>query len=160
VWLVQELGDGTLLLEAEGAALFRRLAWLLSSALLTGNAAAALDVAVQYAKDRAQFGRAIGSFQAVKHMVADMHAATELARVATQAAGVLVDDAPDAEADRAVASARRCRAARSTTATCIRFTGMGFVGSRPAPHQARYIEALRLDRAPRVVADLLTTRTA
>jgi alkylation response protein AidB-like acyl-CoA dehydrogenase len=41
-----------------------------------------LEMAVQYAKDRKQFGRAIGSFQAIKHMCADMLVSLESARSA------------------------------------------------------------------------------
>lgn len=37
-------------------------------------------MAVQYAKDRVQFGRPIGSFQAIKHKLADMYVAIEVAR--------------------------------------------------------------------------------
>jgi alkylation response protein AidB-like acyl-CoA dehydrogenase len=43
-----------------------------TSADLLGASDHALDLAVQYAKDRVQFGRPIGSFQAVKHRCADM----------------------------------------------------------------------------------------
>jgi alkylation response protein AidB-like acyl-CoA dehydrogenase len=47
-----------------------------------GGASAALDMAVEYAKVRIQFGRPIGSFQAIKHKCADMLAETESARSA------------------------------------------------------------------------------
>jgi len=56
---------------AEHARLLDRGAALTSADLL-GSAGRALDMAVEYAKDRVQFGRPIGSFQAVKHRCADM----------------------------------------------------------------------------------------
>ena len=43
-----------------------------TAADLLGSASRALDLAVEHAKDRVQFGRPIGSFQAVKHRCADM----------------------------------------------------------------------------------------
>jgi acyl-CoA dehydrogenase len=45
-----------------------------------GVAEAALDMACNYAKERFAFGRPIGSFQAIKHKLADVYIATELAR--------------------------------------------------------------------------------
>lgn len=45
-----------------------------------GGADRALETAVEYAKERMAFGRQIGSFQAIKHMCADMYVAATLAR--------------------------------------------------------------------------------
>lgn len=45
-----------------------------------GGAQACLEMATAYAKDRIAFGRPIGSFQAIKHKLADVYIATELAR--------------------------------------------------------------------------------
>ena len=45
-----------------------------------GGASACLEMATAYAKERHAFGRAIGSFQAIKHRLADIYIATELAR--------------------------------------------------------------------------------
>jgi alkylation response protein AidB-like acyl-CoA dehydrogenase len=53
-----------------------------AAAQMVGVSATALDMAVAYAKDRKQFGRPIGSFQAVKHKCADMLVALEGARSA------------------------------------------------------------------------------
>ena len=52
------------------------------AAELVGGAQVCLDMAVQYAKDRYQFGRPIGSFQAIKHRCADMLVDLECARSA------------------------------------------------------------------------------
>ena len=52
-----------------------------------GGAQMCLDMAVQYAKDRVQFGRPIGSFQAIKHKCADMLLEVESAKSAAYYAG-------------------------------------------------------------------------
>src|SRR3954463_16296456 len=52
-----------------------------------GGGQACLDMAVQYAKDRVQFGRPIGSFQAIKHKCADMLLEVESAKSAAYYAG-------------------------------------------------------------------------
>ena len=65
------------------------------AAEMLGGAQICLDMAVQYAKDRYQFGRPIGSFQAVKHRCADMLVDVECARSAVQYAAWAADEAPD-----------------------------------------------------------------
>src|SRR6202042_2051490 len=73
---------------------------LLTAALQVGHAAATLDLAVAYAKERQQFGQPIGGFQAVKHICADMLVRAEVARAAVHAAACLAD-APDVAATEA-----------------------------------------------------------
>jgi len=53
---------------------------ILTAFAQVGGAAASLDMATAYAKERFAFGRPIGSFQAIKHKLADVYVATELAR--------------------------------------------------------------------------------
>ena len=53
-----------------------------------GGAQTCLDMSVEYAKERVQFGRPIGSFQAIKHKCADMLVAVESARSAAYHAGM------------------------------------------------------------------------
>lgn len=65
---------------------------LLVTSLQLGIAQATLDVAVEYALEREQFGVPIGSFQALKHIMADMYVRVGLARSATYAAAAVLDD--------------------------------------------------------------------
>jgi alkylation response protein AidB-like acyl-CoA dehydrogenase len=62
-----------------------------------GGAQACLDTAVAYAKDRRQFGRPIGSFQAIKHRLADVLVAVEGARSLVYHAAWLADRDDEAE---------------------------------------------------------------
>ncbi len=71
------------------------LAAIALAAEQAGGANRCLDMTVQYAKERVQFGRQIGSFQAIKHKCADMLLLVESARSAAYYAGwaASVDDA-------------------------------------------------------------------
>ena len=79
---------------------------VLTAAVQIGLAARLTQLSVAYAGEREQFGRSIGGFQAVKHICADMFVRTELARVATHAAAVTLDDPDAADADRLVSGAK------------------------------------------------------
>src|SRR5699024_9906757 len=60
-----------------------------------GGAARCLEIAVEHAKAREQFGRPIGSFQAVKHQCPEMRYDLEVARSATWYGAWAFDEAPD-----------------------------------------------------------------
>ncbi|MEU2070148.1 acyl-CoA dehydrogenase family protein [Streptomyces anulatus] len=86
---------------------------LLTAAEQLGSAARTTETAVQHAGAREQFGSPIGSFQAVKHLCADMLARTEPARAAVYAAAVTGDPVEIAAAklladEAAVHNARDC----------------------------------------------------
>ncbi|MGW7364525.1 acyl-CoA dehydrogenase family protein [Streptomyces sp. NPDC054841] len=86
---------------------------LLTAAEQLGSAARTTELAVRYAKEREQFGRPIGGFQAVKHLCAQMLVRTELARTAVYAAAVTADPVEIAGAklladEAAVRGARDC----------------------------------------------------
>ncbi|MGA2285957.1 MAG: acyl-CoA dehydrogenase family protein [Dehalococcoidia bacterium] len=70
----------------------------LESAYLIGLAQADFEITVNYAKERVQFGRPIGSFQAIQHKCADMVTDADSARfLVYRAAWALAEDEPDAE---------------------------------------------------------------
>jgi hypothetical protein len=84
--------------------------WAATVALLAGADALGacrtlLTMTADYARDRRQFGRPIGTFQAVRHRLVDLALGLERAMAATLLAAMLVD-AGDSDASRAVWSAR------------------------------------------------------
>ena len=91
VTAVTELPQGRRIADAKTADEWRQCGALLTAALQLGLAVGATDLAVEYAKQREQFGKPIGAFQAVKHRCADMITRVEVLRAAVYAAGVTVD---------------------------------------------------------------------
>jgi alkylation response protein AidB-like acyl-CoA dehydrogenase len=79
---------------AELLAALRDAGWVLVAADSLGAAQVMLDKAVAYAKERRQFDRVIGSFQAVKHMCAEMAAELEPCRSLVWYAAYAFDQAP------------------------------------------------------------------
>ncbi|MEV0260798.1 acyl-CoA dehydrogenase family protein [Streptomyces sp. NPDC050617] len=95
------------------ASRLRREAALLTAAEQLGSAVRTVEAAVSYAKERTQFDRAIGSFQAVKHLCAQMLVRAEVARSAVYAASVTREPGDVAAAklladEAAVRNARDC----------------------------------------------------
>ena len=86
------LPAGEQLAGPEAVATWRREGAVLTAAQQLGLALGALQLAVAYAKDREQFGRPIGSFQAIKHLAADMLTKAEIARAAVYASACAVDE--------------------------------------------------------------------
>jgi alkylation response protein AidB-like acyl-CoA dehydrogenase len=114
---------------AADAAAWRLRGSVLTAALQVGVARGGLDLAVRYAGERAQFGRVIGSFQAVKHLLAESLARVELARAAVLSAAVVADDreAGDPAEAAAVAKLLADEAATAGGRTCVQVHGgMGF----------------------------------
>jgi alkylation response protein AidB-like acyl-CoA dehydrogenase len=97
----------------------------LTSAELVGVMRGAVDLAVGYARERTQYGSAIGSFQAVQHLLADAFTLTEGSRSIALHAAWAVDALPpgDAVAAGAAAKAYCARAARTVCETAIQVHG-------------------------------------
>ena len=91
VTAVTELPQGRRIADAKTADEWRQCGALLTAALQLGLAVGATDLAVEYAKQREQFGKPIGAFQAVKHRCADMITRVEVLRAAVYAAGTTID---------------------------------------------------------------------
>ena len=87
---VAELTAGDRVGDADTAAA-ADLGALATAAQFLGLGSAMLDMAADYAKSRKQFGREIGSFQAVKHHLADVAIAIEMARPLVHGAAVGLD---------------------------------------------------------------------
>jgi alkylation response protein AidB-like acyl-CoA dehydrogenase len=135
---------------------------LATAAQLVGAGQALLDMSVEYAKQRSQFGRVIGTYQAIKHKLADVHIALELARPLVYGAALSVadqsaDTARDVSAAKVAASDAALLAARSALQThgaigftqehdmslwLLRVQALRSAWGDPALHRRRLLEAL------------------
>jgi alkylation response protein AidB-like acyl-CoA dehydrogenase len=129
VAIVDSLPSGEPLGQVELAGRLRRQGAVLAAAMLVGIARAAMDVARAYALERRQFGAPIGSFQAVKHLLADMYVRTELAQSAVYAAAAVAaglgDDDVGRSGSRAKVLAGEAATANARSSVQI-LGGMGF----------------------------------
>ena len=123
--------------EGEGWPVLSRVLDLAAVALAAeqvGGAQECLEMAVQYAKDRVQFGRPIGSFQAIKHKCADMLLEVESAKSAAYYAGWCASELNDELPSVASLAKSYCSEAYfHTTAENIQIHGgIGFTWEHPA----------------------------
>jgi alkylation response protein AidB-like acyl-CoA dehydrogenase len=129
---------------------------LATAAQLVGAAEALRDASVDYAKQRTQFGRVIGSYQAIKHKLADVHIAIELARPLVYGAALSLASR-DVSAAKAAASEAALLAARSALQThgaigftqehdlslwLLRVQALRSAWGTPEAHRRRVLEAL------------------
>jgi alkylation response protein AidB-like acyl-CoA dehydrogenase len=112
-------------IDADDMARWQSLGLAAACADLVGTMRGSLALAAAYAKERKQYGATIGSFQAVQHMLADAHVATEGSRSIALYAAWAVDAVP-AEAALAAGAAAKAycgRAARQVCETSIQVHG-------------------------------------
>ena len=109
---------------------FLAAANVIMSSVLLGHMQAAFDAAVQYAKQRVQYGVHIGSFQAIRHLCADMLVDVDASRSATYGAAWAVsslDDIDERERSGAVAKAWCSEAGLRVCETALQVHGgIGF----------------------------------
>lgn len=147
-------------------------AWYVAQALLAaeslGAVEVALEVSVQYAKERFTFGRAIGSYQAVKHDLVEILRRSENSRSLMYYTGWAGQDKPEefplaASAFRLVAGQALDHAARAQISV---HGGIGATWEHDAPlyfrraQLARRLLAGTSDSADRVAGELLTAARA
>lgn len=151
-------------LAGDAAQHVRDRAALLTSAYLAGVGAAALDRAVEYAKEREAFGTRIGAFQAIKHRLASaaMHLEAADAQV-TYASAHIAEGRPRSSEETDAAKILAVKAAFEATGACIQTHGALGVTWEFDAHlyltRARLLE--HLPHGPRVsMAALSSVRTS
>ncbi|MFG2780627.1 acyl-CoA dehydrogenase family protein [Streptomyces prunicolor] len=95
------------------------------TAELVGAAGSFVEQAVQYARDRRQYGQSIGSFQAVQHLLADATVLVEACTSVTRYAAWCLDNEPP---ERALAAARVAKAEVNSSALEAVYAGMQVLG--------------------------------
>jgi len=96
---------------------------ILCAAMYVGITSAALEQALQYARDRQAFGRPIGAFQAVQHPLADTATELEQIRLLTAKAAWLQSNGRDCATEAAMAKLAASEAAIRATDRCMRVLG-------------------------------------
>ena len=105
---------------------------ILAGALALGIAAAALDEALRYARERRAFGRPIGGFQALQHAIADTATEVEQARLVLSKAAWLQSEGRDCATEAAMAKLAATEAAVRATDRGMRvLAGYGLVEESP-----------------------------
>ncbi|MBV9842594.1 MAG: acyl-CoA dehydrogenase family protein [Sphingomonadaceae bacterium] len=150
-----QIGEGRLIRPTAGAALddlLTRQACVAIAADSLGGGEAVLKITIEYMKVREQFGRLIGSFQALKHRVADHHAALVGARELVLNAATIPDDDDGALLAALSTKAHVAAVTADIARDCIQLHGgVGFT-SEFSPHL--YLKRAKLNEA------LYGTRTA
>jgi alkylation response protein AidB-like acyl-CoA dehydrogenase len=118
---------------------------LATAAQLVGAGQAMLDASVDYAKQRSQFGRTIGSYQAIKHKLADVYIAVELARPLVYGAALsLADGSGDTARDVSAALVAAADAALLSAHSSLQTHGaIGFTQEHDLSLLLLRVQALR-----------------
>lgn len=118
---------------------------LATAAQLIGAGQAMLDASVEYAKQRTQFGRVIGGYQAIKHKLADVHIAVDLARPLLYGAALsLAEDSVDTARDVSAAKAAASDAALFAARTALQTHGaIGYTAEHDLSQWLLRVQALR-----------------
>jgi alkylation response protein AidB-like acyl-CoA dehydrogenase len=129
------------------------------AAAATGLAQAALDAATAYAKTRQQFGRAIGEFQGIGFMLADMHAAVASARASYLYAARLKDAGRPYTRDASVAKLVATDAAMKVTTDAVQVLGgAGYTEDFPVERYMREAKVTQIFEGTNQIQRLVISR--
>jgi alkylation response protein AidB-like acyl-CoA dehydrogenase len=130
-------------LQADGAEIADRLR-VLVGAYLVGLAQAGTDMSVEYAKTREQFGRPVGTFQAVKHRCAEMAVRAYVARSQLAVGAVLAEGGRGGRLEIAAGFLLALRAAQQNSEDNVQnHGGIGFTSEHPAGVLVKRVQVYR-----------------
>jgi alkylation response protein AidB-like acyl-CoA dehydrogenase len=131
------------------------------AAQAVGIAQGALEVATRYARERKQFGRAIGEFQMVQGMLADMDAQTEAARQLLYKACIEIDaGAPDASRWAALCKLVAGDTAMRVTTDAVQVLGgYGYIDEFPVERMMRDAKITQLYEGTQQIQRLVIARS-
>ncbi len=129
------------------------------AAAATGLAQSALDLATSYARERQQFGRAIGQFQGLAFLVADMEAAVSSARATYLHAARLKDAGLPFSKEAAVAKLVATDAAMKVTTDAVQVLGgAGYTQDFPAERYMREAKVTQIFEGTNQIQRLVISR--
>jgi alkylation response protein AidB-like acyl-CoA dehydrogenase len=129
------------------------------AALSVGIAQAALDHSVRYAKERLQFGKTLGEFQAIQFKLADMHTEIEAARLLTHEAAYRKDNNLDYTLAAAKAKYYASEVATRATNEAIQIHGgYGFIKEYPVEKLYRDVKLMTIGEGTSEIQKMVIAR--
>jgi acyl-CoA dehydrogenase len=129
------------------------------AALATGIARAAMEFAIEYSKERVQFGVPIAMHQAIQFMIADMATKVHLARLATWEAAVLLDEGRSNTLESSHAKRFAADSAMEITTDAVQiYGGYGFIKDYPVEKLMRDAKIMQLYEGTSQIQRLVIAR--
>ena len=128
-------------------------------AIATGVAQAALDVATRYARERQAFGQAIGGFEGIQFMLADMAMRVEASRLMVYRAASVMDAGEDATQAAAMAKCFATDNAMAVTTDAVQVLGgAGYVRDWPVERYMRDVKVAQIFEGTNQIQRLVIAR--
>ena len=125
-----------------------------------GVARSCLDISVEYARERRQFGRPIGDFQVTQFKLAEMATNLELARLITHKAAALADAGLPCATESSMAKFFSTRSAKLAADEAVQIAGgNGFMEDHPASRLWRTVKVLEIGEGTNEIQRLLIARS-